>query len=633
MTEIGFLKYRKYSAFIAFIGFFVVLCASSILFKLEDNRQRDAFSLVKLIGEQKELNGMVIDSLVKTEVNDPVMKKILPVLVSDLQLLGNSNRRVTEKLNDYAKSQKPSFDNLLSQLNIVQANLESVIQENIKDLKKSKNISPYLKNRLLFSNFQYSGLLNKISLKLAENIEESNRYIRLTFLLILFITVCLLIFCFYMAYYLKVEKLRLITKTERLNSENQLLANSFEKEKITLENALNESLTKYKAVFDNMFDGFAYYQVLLDENDQTEDYILLEANDAFERLTGLSRENVVGKKISEIFPGIKESRYNWIGKYDKVALQGEIIEFEHNASNIERWYNISAYSPIKGYFVTLFEDITQRKKDENAIKHYLVELQSSKEKIERDALELAQLNKRLSESEVILKELNSNKDKFFSIIAHDLRTPFNALLGLSELLAKQINLLSTEEIKEYSTNIYISSNKLFCLLENLLKWAGLQSGRIIKKPSFFSLNNLINSVSELYRNNLLEKEITLELKLRPAANVFADKEMIETVLRNLFSNAIKFTGRQGRICVEMLSNRNYIEISFTDSGVGINENIINKLFKISEHITSSGTQDEKGTGLGLILCKDFVEMNGGTIWVCSTPGKGSKFTFTLPIPD
>ncbi len=230
-----------------------------------------------------------------------------------------------------------------------------------------------------------------------------------------------------------------------------------------------------------------------------------------------------------------------------------------------------------------------------------------------------------------LQELNATKDKFFGIIAHDLRNPFNGILGISELLVSSWQSFTYEEKVPMVKMIRDSSQHAYNLLENLLEWSKAQTGKIDFHPEDFMFDKLLNEVVSLLENLSNQKNITINCQIDKNLKVFADQNMINTILRNLITNAIKFTDTNGEINVKVMQEKTEIVVHVNDTGVGISENDINKLFKISEKITSRGTHNEKGTGLGLLLCKEFIEKHGGKIWVESQLGKGSDFIFTLPI--
>jgi signal transduction histidine kinase len=233
-----------------------------------------------------------------------------------------------------------------------------------------------------------------------------------------------------------------------------------------------------------------------------------------------------------------------------------------------------------------------------------------------------------------LKELNATKDKFFSIIAHDLKDPLQFLLLSADLLYNQYDLFNETKRKDYIHRFHNSSQQLSALLENLLVWARLQSGSIETKPGKIDIGALVTESIDLLKGNAQKKDIALSSQIGPGIAAFADKNMIRTVLRNLISNAVKFTPPGGTVKVTASTSPkgDWLEISVSDTGVGINRQDITGLFRIDVKKSTRGTDNEKGTGLGLILCKEFVEKNNGSIKVTSTPGKGSCFTFTLPRP-
>lgn len=228
-----------------------------------------------------------------------------------------------------------------------------------------------------------------------------------------------------------------------------------------------------------------------------------------------------------------------------------------------------------------------------------------------------------------LQELIATKDKFFSIIAHDLKTPFNSILGLSEILKDEARHLDIGTIIQYSDIIHSTSGNTYQLLENLLDWARIQQSRITFNPEPILLKKLINDVTELNAEKANRKKVSVINNITEQMIVLADQEMLKTILRNLISNALKFTTANGKIEIIAKSGSGEIEISVKDTGTGINKEDIEKLFKVDSNFTRRGTENEKGTGLGLILCKEFIEKHGGTIRVESEEGKGSTFSFTL----
>jgi len=229
-----------------------------------------------------------------------------------------------------------------------------------------------------------------------------------------------------------------------------------------------------------------------------------------------------------------------------------------------------------------------------------------------------------------LEKSNNIKDRFFTIIAHDLKSPFNSILGLSEILKNSIDDFDKDEIIQISKAINNSSSTAFDLLVNLLKWSQTQTNRIKHNPSKIEINEIIQSSIELLENIAISKSLNISFDPQENVLVYADINMLNSILRNLISNAIKFTD-SGRIKIQVNINSKYCEISVQDSGVGIPEDNLKKLFLLDEDISTKGTQGESGTGLGLILCKEFVEKNNGSIQVESTLNEGSKFSFTVPL--
>jgi len=248
----------------------------------------------------------------------------------------------------------------------------------------------------------------------------------------------------------------------------------------------------------------------------------------------------------------------------------------------------------------------------------------------RDITERKKAEQALRESEIRLSELNATKDKFFSIIAHDLLSPFNSIVGFSNLLASQIKQKDHEGIEKYAAIIKDSSEQALNLLTNLLEWSRAQTGKIKFNPEYFELVTEINEVIELLSNTAQQKSIMIQKDLPHNLPVFADKLMIHAVLRNLISNAIKFTQVDGDIKISAEQKNNTILVSVDDNGVGIKEENRDKLFRLEGSYSMAGTQNEKGTGLGLLLCTEFIKIHGGNIDFESEAGKGSRFYFTLP---
>lgn len=240
-------------------------------------------------------------------------------------------------------------------------------------------------------------------------------------------------------------------------------------------------------------------------------------------------------------------------------------------------------------------------------------------------------NNKVQQQNIALQELNATKDKFFSIISHDLKGPLNSLTSFSGLLINHTDSLSKDDIQMLAKDLDKSLKNLFALLENLLEWSRSQTGNIEFTPENFEIGKLVRETTELLIGQAQAKSITFQL-LVPSDDIVihAHRHSINTVVRNLLSNAIKFTPAGGEITIRCTQRDTELITSVSDTGVGMPPEIVAKLFRIDTKHSTKGTANEKGTGLGLILCKEFVEKNGGKIWVESEVGKGSTFYFSLP---
>ena len=250
------------------------------------------------------------------------------------------------------------------------------------------------------------------------------------------------------------------------------------------------------------------------------------------------------------------------------------------------------------------------------------------------ALYKHKVEKQLKQANKKLQEANATKDKFFSIIAHDLKSPFTALLDFSKLLLKNHTKYDEKKREHHISIIYNTTNKTHNLLDNLLTWSRSQLDKI--KYNFVTINVkfFVGNIISLIQSSANKKEIKIVNNVERCFYVKADENTFNTVLRNLITNAIKFTPRKGTITMNAkqikTNNIQYIEICVADTGVGISKERVKNLFKIEKNISTNGTEEEHGTGLGLVLCKEFVEKNNGKIWVESEEGKGSCFKFILP---
>jgi PAS domain S-box-containing protein len=328
-------------------------------------------------------------------------------------------------------------------------------------------------------------------------------------------------------------------------------------------------------------------QLGLTENDMLgkTDYDILTRNDA--------------KKLTEIKRRVIESGIPDNLMLPIVALDGSVQFFE--GSYIPRRNLQGITDGVIGYF-------------RNVTNHYKME-------------------EALKKSEAQLKELIATKDKFFNIVAHDLKNPFTSLLGSTELLYDNLHLMDSEKIRKLAQILHDSAKSGYAILLNLLDWSRAQTGSLKINPERIDLKCIIDkNISDL-KLSLTNKEIKIHSLVKEDIFVLADKNMIDTVLRNLLSNALKFTHRNGNITVDAKIKVKEVIVSVKDSGIGISEENIKKLFRLDTKFQSTGSDKEQGTGLGLKLCKEFVEKQGGKIWVESTVNKGSEFIFSIPIKE
>lgn len=331
-------------------------------------------------------------------------------------------------------------------------------------------------------------------------------------------------------------------------------------------------------------------------------------NKAAEHIFGYSANEIIFQMVDVIIPEDYRPRLKSMIRHlqtGKSRILGMTFEIKGERKGGEIFPVELSVSKVmvknETNFIGIIRDITERKKE--------------KEELEKSTKEL--------------QESNAAKDKFFSIIAHDLKSPFNSILGLTNVLIEDYQSFNEKEIEKTLTAIKISSERAFELLENLLVWANSQTGRITFNPREFNLKIAIDEIIMLVEAQAARKKIRIISSCKEDCPAFGDNQMIQTVIRNLVSNAIKFTPPGGEITVSITKSDNHIEVSVKDTGTGIAADDIQKLFRIETKYSTRGTENETGTGLGLILCKEFIEKHGGKIWVESEEGKGSTFIFTL----
>lgn len=361
-------------------------------------------------------------------------------------------------------------------------------------------------------------------------------------------------------------------------------------------NIKSESENKFRNLIEFAVDG-----ILIGSY---EGYIT-EANSCFCTMLGRKKEDLIGKHINLsklIFtPESMEKvpfRFDLLEKGETVISEREILRPDGSKLMVEMRTKMMP----DGSYQSIFRDITERKKQESQLRKYTAEL----------------------------SKLNADKDLFISILAHDLSNHFSSIIGFLDILKDNFPKFSAEETEDQINIIHKSANTAFSLLQDLITWTKTQSGFIHFEPAIFKLLTICDEV----RNNLdyyaKGKNISLQCQIPADLTVKADIQKLKTILRNLISNAIKFTPEKGKITIIAEKNENETIITVSDNGVGIEPATQAKLFKDFKTFSTNGTKGEKGTGLGLLICKMYVEKHDGKIWVESTPGKGSNFKFTLP---
>jgi|WetSurMetagenome_2_1015567.scaffolds.fasta_scaffold39271_2 PAS domain S-box-containing protein len=346
----------------------------------------------------------------------------------------------------------------------------------------------------------------------------------------------------------------------------------------------------YGKLFLNMSDSV----LLLDDN-----LMIADVNPSFEELFG--QKSLIGKNAIKTFCEFNELKKIFENKKENKYEIPIIINDKNLWLDVRTNPLFDRYKDTIGMLIVM-RDITERKNAENIIK----------------------------ESEKILKETVATKDKFFSIIAHDLRSPFAALLGLSEIFKDDIDTLSDYQKKDFAEMMYGSAKSTYKLIENLLEWTRIQTGKFKFKNENLDLREVSSEICNALIVSAMNKNIVIKNEIQKGTIIHSDKNMLKLLFNNLITNAIKFSYKDGTIVVASKTVNEGIEISVADSGTGIKKENIEKLFRTDISYSMKGTEKEEGTGLGLILCKEIIEKAGGKIRVESEEGKGSIFKFIIP---
>ncbi len=377
-----------------------------------------------------------------------------------------------------------------------------------------------------------------------------------------------------------------------------------------------ESALKYIELYDSAPSG--YFTI-------SKDGKIEELNLTGSKMLGKTREelknNMFGSFVSEdTKPVLAEFLSKVFNSKDKESCEVKLVTSGKQPMYV---YLTGIVTKTGNHCLVTMVDVTDRKLAREELKIKMSELIKANQ-------ELTLTERALKENESRLVQLNIDKDRFISILGHDLRSPFSGLLGLSELLRGNIRKFDIDEIEVFANYINSSAQITYNLLENLLIWGRSQSGRIPFNPQRINFTEVCKDVIQLFNSSIIAKNITVNHSLTEDITVFADVEMFKTIMRNIVSNAIKFSNKNGVINIFTERTKSSLTISVMDNGVGIKPENLPKLFDISQIHTTVGTAEEEGTGLGLLICKEFVEKHGGKIAVESMVGEGSRFYFTLP---
>ena len=411
-----------------------------------------------------------------------------------------------------------------------------------------------------------------------------------------------------------------------------LIKSKNDKEKLVISDELKKNKQFFKSVFENSREGIFIIN---------SDFIITNLNKSAENILRIKKEKINNTNFLNKFLPIQyhddfKLAIENILKSNNSELFDEVLElflYNNETQLIPIELKLSALDLSDEIIIGIFfRDVSERINKENELIFLIEDIQIAKEQVEKNTSKIIRLNHKLQEDEIQLKELNASKDRFFSLIAHDLKGPFQGLLGYSGILAKNLDKLEQDEILDFAKNLNDSAKNLFKLLENLLHWSKLQRGHIEYHPEIMNLNTMVKINLELLKARADQKNIKLVNQLDEEINVYSDENMLNTVIRNLLSNAVKFTYPQKEIGFKITKKgpQNIIATVY-DTGVGMTQDTMDKLFKIDSKITTLGTEKETGTGLGLILCKELIQENQGDIWVNSKLGEGSEFSFTIPL--
>jgi len=449
---------------------------------------------------------------------------------------------------------------------------------------------------------------------------------------------------------------KLITKDGEINGFLNIVRNISERKEA--EKALRESEERFHSLYSSMSEGVCLHEILHDESGNPVDYRILDVNPAYEFITGITKPKAIGRLASELY---RMRPPPHLEAYTNVASSGQSTSFETYFPSINSHFSISAFSPQRGKFATVFRDITERKRAEDELKRYQEHLEElvrertarleqevrERKRVEQEIRTLNEelehrVNERTAELENALEELkrlDEMKDSFLSSVSHELRTPLTSIRSFSEILLRY-DRESPETKQEFLQIINTESERLTRLIDDLLDLARIESKEMVYKDTLLSIQQVVEDVVKAQYPLIEQKSLRLTLDISPNLPfILVDHDRIQQVVTNLLANAVKFSFEGAEICIraETFSGERsgeaseWIKVCVSDQGIGIEEKYQEIIFDKFRQVTEDASKEKpKGTGLGLPICREIVSRYGGNIWVVSQKGEGSNFFFTLP---